>query len=94
MTKCLARGIFFVQLRNASYPANAQSQLCQTPDEFGCSVIKVGNTNPQTTNKNHRQFIAHNREEQVKYLHPAQQTCAAKNMSERIIDSKVERFKG
>ena len=63
-------------------------------DEFGSSTVKVGKTNPHTADKYHRQFITHNREEQMNHLHPAQQTCAAKNMSERIVDSKVERLKG
>ena len=61
-------------------------------DEFGNFTVQVCRTYSRTTNKNCRKFIAHNGEEQVKHLHPAQQTCAAKNMSKRVIDNEVVRL--
>ena len=54
--------------------------------KFSTPCVQICQTYPRTTNINRRDFIAHHREEQVKHLHPAQQTRAAKNMSERVFD--------
>lgn len=59
------------------------------PDEFGNFAINICRTNTRRTNEYSRNFITHHREEQVKHLHPAQQTCVAQNMSERIVDNEV-----
>jgi hypothetical protein len=57
-------------------------------DEFGNFAVNICRTNPRRTDKYGGYFIAHHREEQVKHLHPAQQTCVAQNMSERMVDRR------